>query len=945
MSEPLVPIEGCWVCRRSAPARLGIVEERRLERERWVLLVRWGDGSREAVPLAELGCGLQPGWTVQDVPLSTVRRPLGTGKVVQKRELAGREQVLVQWDDTGRCTWVPYENLRRIKDPVLRFLRHEPGHEDAGERLRLRLLAYALETWNKLTGSLDRLDVDPLPHQIQLVHRILSSGNINWLIADDVGLGKTIEVGLLLSALKRRGRARRVLIVTPASLTRQWRDEMKYKFDALYSIYGVDFTIDDPARWKLYDHVIVSLDLAKRPDHRERLAAAGEWDVIVFDESHKLTRREDGERTERYRLAEMLRQHADAFLLLSATPHQGYTDRFKALLELVRPDLAPQIRTLESNPEIIAEMILRNRKTTVTDANGNFIFRGHEVHRIEITPSQTTTQFSNLLNAYLRRGYRVSETGGASARAIGFVMVIYRKLASSSIAAIEQALASRRERLSNKPIAPKIVDLEASDVIEGGDDQDDLSAFGPSTPFFSDEPEMLQTLLSMAARVRADDEKMRLFLNDVVKRLVGEGKKILIFTEYRATQEYIRTELERHFPGKHVVLINGSMDLTAKLEAINAFRDRAWFLVSTEAGGEGLNLHESCHVMVNYDLPWNPARLVQRIGRLYRYGQKEKVIVFNLHSSDTFDNIVIGHILDRVAAVARDMAPVSSEFHEGMYAEIVGELLENLDVSTILEKAALNPLKRTEAEIEEAIRRAQEARALQEDLLSYAVSFEREALGGALGLTMNDVANFVEAMLPFIEVSISRRLHDNRVLEIRLPDTLRGRFPEFHNRTLVRVTADRELARRLEDVVLLDFENSFFRFLVATAQSPQFGGTYATIASETGESGVLAAVRLRWQNDQGEPLVEEFALLHSNNAGTTIVNPPFVRDWLRRPIHYTQESIPISGNGEANLKSITQKAEELLHAQCTRFKHPNGLTLLALARIASAPAIASENRA
>jgi len=322
---------------------------------------------------------------------------LGMGRAVQRRQLGGREQVLVQWDNTGRSTWMPYENLRRIKDAGKRFEQVDAGGNDAAERLRLRLLAYALENWNQLTGSLDRLDVDPLPHQIQLVYRILSSGNANWLIADDVGLGKTIEVGLLLAALKRRGQGRRVLIVAPAGLTRQWRDEMQFKFGESYSIYGRDFVVDDASRWKLYDKVIVSLDLAKRDDHLEAIRGAGGWDVVVFDEGHRLTRHADGERSERYRLAEVLRREADALLLLSGTPHQGYSDRFKGLLELVRPDLAPQIRSLEANPEIVGELILRNRKSAVTDAEGNLIFRGHEVHRVPISPAPTTMNFQRLL--------------------------------------------------------------------------------------------------------------------------------------------------------------------------------------------------------------------------------------------------------------------------------------------------------------------------------------------------------------------------------------------------------------------------------------------------------------------------------------------------------------------------------------------------------------------
>ena len=198
--------------------------------------------------------------------------------------------MLVQWHDTGRSSWVPYENLRRVKDPETRFTRKELQHEGLSERFRLRLFSHALESWNKLTGSLDRLDIDPLPHQIQLVHRIISSGNTNWLLADDVGLGKTIEVGLLLAALKRKGQARRILVVTPAGLTRQWRDEMQFKFDQYFQVYGTDFIAEDATRWKLYDHVIVSYT-SETTGALNSASLSRRLGCGNFDEGHRLTRR------------------------------------------------------------------------------------------------------------------------------------------------------------------------------------------------------------------------------------------------------------------------------------------------------------------------------------------------------------------------------------------------------------------------------------------------------------------------------------------------------------------------------------------------------------------------------------------------------------------------------------------------------------------------------
>ena len=933
MTDQLLPVEGCWVCRRSDRTRLGLVQRRRPDGPKWEIEVRWQDLTTDWLPLITLNCGIQPGWVVQDVPTSAVRQPLGLGLTAQRRVLGGREQILVQWHDTGRSTWMPYENLRRVKDPELRFNRQELQHERSSERFRLRLLAHALDNWNQLTGSLDRLDIDPLPHQIQLVHRIISSGNTNWLIADDVGLGKTIEVGLLLAALKRKGQARRVLVVAPAGLTRQWRDEMQYKFEQIYRIYGLDFIEEDSTRWKGYDHVIVSLDLAKREEHLARLRAAGTWDVVIFDEGHRLTRHGTGERSERYRLAEALRAQADSFLLLSGTPHQGYTDRFKGLLQLVRPDLRPQIDTLEANPELVGEMILRNRKSTVTDAEGNLIFRGHEVHRVPVPPSRSTLRFQKFLGDYLKRGYKAGEEGGAAGRAIGFVMVTYRKLASSSVAAIERALRARLDRLNGSPASSNPDDRPIEDLFEGGDDQDDIGDSAITLKFFPDEESMLRNLISAAGPVRQADEKLEMFLNDVVKPLLAQDKRLLVFTEYRATQTYLQEALHRRFPSHEVVLINGSMKLTAKLDAIQAFQDRATFLISTEAGGEGINLHTSCHVMVNYDLPWNPARLVQRIGRLYRYGQREKVIVFNLHAADSFDNQAVSLMLDRVMTVAREMAPVGAEFSDRLYSEILGELLENLDMAAILQRASEGREGRTSAEIDAAIVRAQEAKELQDELLSYAIGFDPNGLRGTLGLTMKDVGHFITSMLPFVQVSVDATLYDGRVLDVRLPETLRGQFPEFHQRTVVRVTADRGLAQRLREVVLLDFENSFFQYLMRSAQQPDFGGSYAIARCHNSLSGVLAAFRLRWQNDQGDPVVEEFLVAHADHEAQVATNPSALTSWLRQSIE--DETVPKMDKAQRSvaLTRIKAEVERRLGAESTRFKHPNGLVLLALADV------------
>ena len=892
-TQYLIPTEGCWVQPiNNTDKKLGCVIQNREINGRKELRVDWGARTgQEWISLSDVRSGFQNGWTVQDVPISATRKSFGEGVVVGHREIGGSEQILVQLYVNGQSIWFPYENMRRIKDVQRRYITAEARTEDHAERLRMKILAHALENWNHLTGALDRLDVDPLPHQIQLVHKILHSGNYNWLIADDVGLGKTIEVGLLLAALRRKKRVKRVLIITPASLVRQWQQEMKYKFDQSYRIYKNEFTVPDPDHWKLYEQVIISIDTAKREEHIESLQLSGGWDIVIFDEAHKLTRHGDGKRSERYRLAETLRSQSDSFLLLTGTPHQGYLDRFLALLALTRPDLQRQINTLESNPEVVSDIILRNRKTEVTDADGNFIFKRQTIHRVSIEPSGETSRFQNLLQSYLREGYRMSEREGTGIRAIGFVMTVYRKMASSSIAAIDRALHLRLQRLQQSKYLDdrKMPEEEMGieDLYEGGDNQDDVSENILRTgakEFFASEEEKIKQLLEVIPDVRRNDEKMRIFLEEVVDPLRKEGKKLLIFTEYRATQTYLQDSIRKRYgvPGESV-LINGSMNLDEKIDAIRDFEEKVDFMISTEAGGEGLNLHRACHCMVNYDLPWNPARLVQRMGRLYRYGQPHPVLVFNLHAKDTFDNSIIDLMLERVFQMAQDMSPVSSEFDDRLQKEIIGDILENIDLSQILLQSNMQQ-ERTEKQVEEAIERAKETKLLQDEIFLHVRGYDPVSSHGTPGFTMQHVEVFIRGMLPLLGIEIRRELHGSEVLEIILPENLQGKFAKFRQRRVISITTDRRRAQRDPKLVLLDFEDEFFNHLIEEAKSHGFEGIYASAFSPASMKGLLSCFKLRWQNDQGQIVMEEFLTLLSNKNGEMEKNPSSLTSWLCSPI-------------------------------------------------------------
>jgi len=437
---------------------------------------------------------------------------------------------------------------------------------------------------------------------------------------------------MLLAALQRRGSFRRILIVIPAGLTRQWQGELHFKFRMSdFEIYGVDFEVNDLWHWKLHDPVIASVDRLKSDVHKPLLLASEPWDLVIFDEAHRLSRRQWGRKldaSDRFRLAADLRRLTDALILLTATPHQGMQDKFQALLELVRPEMKGEIETLSSNPEILSRMVIRNHKTNVTDAEGRFIFGGEARHSIEVRLGEEAVDFDRDLQSYLRRGYAAGRRLGRQGIAIGFVMTVYRKLAASSVAAILSALERRLARLRHEYEQQDQAE-EAPDERYEGEWEESVS--GSEREFFEGEVSILERLIEKAATLLPGDRKVSSVIDQLFSAVLQESpeENILIFTEYRATQAYLAETLRRRFGDRKINLIHGSQKQAERAQEIAAFEGEGQFLISTEAGGEGINLQRRCHVMVNFDLPWNPMRLVQRIGRLYRYGQSRRVVVFN----------------------------------------------------------------------------------------------------------------------------------------------------------------------------------------------------------------------------------------------------------------------------------------------------------------------------
>src|SRR5438034_523115 len=349
------------------------------------------------------------------------------------------------------------KELERVDSPLDRAAR---GEWDEPWRFELKMAAARFLTGNK-GGQLSNARTEILPHQIFAAHRVVSSARRRFLLADEVGLGKTIEAGMIWQALAQRGQARRTLILTPAGLTTQWQEEMQDKFDITFEIFKRDFQAVNPRIWDLKASAIASIDTLKRPEHKRALLENRKWDLIIFDEAHRLSAVSYSgtktDKTQNYKLAEEIRHkhYCEAMLLLTATPHQGEDNhsRFKNLLLLLDDNMdfsgLEELGLFAGQGQRFTDFVIRTPKKDVTDAHGHKVFRGRQTHRMPFKMYTDEARFYNAVADYIRDSYKMVErlADQTHRRAAGFLLTTFQKLNASSTAAIRSALAKRLARL------------------------------------------------------------------------------------------------------------------------------------------------------------------------------------------------------------------------------------------------------------------------------------------------------------------------------------------------------------------------------------------------------------------------------------------------------------------------------------------------------------------
>jgi superfamily II DNA or RNA helicase len=908
------------------------------------------------------------------------RADLGYGEVVRVAESGGHYQadVVFEGPDGRRLETFSFERLQPVPDLWQRLT---SGDLDAPLDFLLKQLAYQFPLANS-GGELSNSRTALLPHQILLTHDVVAATRRRLLIADEVGLGKTIEAGMIVRELAARGEAARILIICPAGLTKNWQNELRDAFRLHFDILGLDFIDASSEAWETHLRVIASIDTIKRPQRMSRLLSTPRWDVIVIDEAHHLTRRRYGKKlqvTQNYRLAEGLRGHTRDLLFLTATPHQGDGYQFWSLIQLLDESLFETPDAMVDHRGLLNRVMVRRTKREATNAEGQPLFARRQVHTQKFSMAARERAFYDRLTDYLREGYDVAGLDQprttSRQRAVGFVMATFQKIMSSSPRAIRQALRRRllvllaREQMhlearSRGKAIPgeagtRILQLqgemrELAIAINGiqpspsqwaeadayvaqlkqrltrkGGEADEITAWALDGDEEGDEGIYANAQIpDEAAKVReliglvpdGTDRKFDTLLRAIEEIRQGQpSEKFIIFTQYRETLEFLREEFGKLYGTAKIATIKGG-PLEDKIAAAEAFwdLDGARFLVSTSAGGEGINLQVG-HILFNYDLPWNPMAVEQRIGRIHRYGQHDTAQVYNLVAEDTVEERIYGLLEEKLLEIARTIGkvdPIGGEVVEDFRAEILGFLGSSPDYQGLYRKALVDrDYKRTEREIADAIEQARQAsealRTLAQDLKAFNLE-QYQAIRGHF--TLFDLRTFAEkAILRLGGVFIPQ----GEFIHIETPAAVLG----YSNvaRSYDNATFDREVAMRRRKAHLMGLGHPLIDALIAHIQGAQHPGEVASLSRQINDNSRRLSARCvltaEFDNGRREQRYVHFMVRHDGSSGEADARCD-IQDLEKSPLSGEENELPcaLPADSRQRLAELISATEGKLRA-------------------------------
>ena len=682
-----------------------------------------------------------------------------------------------------------------LDDPIERFRANQLG---TAEQFNLRSVAADLWTRHLHDSlvSLSHARVDLKPHQVAVVHRVISSYPHRFLLSDEVGLGKTIEAAMVVKELRARGLARRVLILVPSGLVRQWQFELKTKFNETFAIFDRNTLqylrskgVSNP--WTDHDSVIASQEWASWSQERRDEIASVDWDLVIVDEAHHARRQRTGSRftmTNLYRLVSELTSRPEfsrrGVLFLTATPLQLQRHELFSLVEMLNPvlfaseedfvshlqDLSglnilveeltrdgltgklferakalfgeqeSDLRTLEVEELIdrlrglhrLSEVLIRNRRAVI----GGFLPRKAFRWEVEITEEERAVQIE--MDSIIDDGYREAER--TQRTSVGFLMVIWQKLAASSSRALLKSLGGRRERLLQGEITGTLSAEDAEEDLFADREVSDIAKELPAASAY--ELSRINRVIELLTKIEVDS-KSRTFIEKLDEIFQDDPNgKVIVFTEFRETQDMLGDLCSEQGWSAH--RFHGQLNPLQKDSAIDSFRvgTGPQVLISTEAGGEGRNF-QFAHILVNYDLPWNPMRVEQRIGRIDRIGQEHPVTIFNFHVQGTIEGRILDVLERRIHLFEESI---------GGLDPILGEA--ESDIRAALRLTAEERDKELEsvaAKLEERVHQARQAETQLKDFIldtkSYSAEIAQTALQEKQSVSQGEFERLMVALL------------------------------------------------------------------------------------------------------------------------------------------------------------------------------------------------------
>ncbi|WP_136602645.1 DEAD/DEAH box helicase [Salinigranum halophilum] len=850
----------------------------------------------------------------------------GRGEVTKIEDRPNGAYLLHVYTTEGQLRKLPSSlpHIKRIDSIVDRLKGKQidsPTYYDLRERATRLDLAYRYDRFLSLTSN--RIEIEP--YQVQAAYEILNSYDHRYLIGDEVGLGKTIEAGIVIEELIARGRADRVLIVAPAPLTVQWQEEMREKFDRNFVLYNRE-TVRTHRQshpnqnvWLQEDLIITSIDFAKQDDMLEALRNLDEeWDVAVFDEAHHLTARRSSddsmERTQRYMVGEAVAGNSDSLLLLTGTPHKGKSDQFYFLISLLDPYRFSHESQI--HPEALEDVMIRRLKDDMYETDGTRMFPEKNIEALPVEMSTEERQLYNDVTEYIREYYNLAQR--EENQAAGFTMVVYQKRLVSSIYAIRKSLENRMRAIQNDAVAEELpdevqeliprystepetlTDLERSRVEEALE----TVTITLNRTQIEQELERVKQLWQQAKNIKTDS-KARL-LREFVERILREDpeEKILIFTEYTDTLGYLRDEV---FSDHDIAEVYGDLSQDRRRQEMKKFEEEANLMLATDAAQEGLNL-QFAHIMVNYDLPWNPIRIDQRMGRLHRYGQERTVEIRNLFFADTRESEILNLLIEKTNQIESDL---------GMRSDVLGRILEDLDLDETIMSALAEgrPTNEVVADIEATVEeRKQALQTVENDFLirdRFDLSDEDQEILEIIERSQHgevseaDIETLVREFFDEFGGTIkgvrpgpARTGGD--VFQFEVPDVLSGNQVKSH---YPRATFTKDVAMEEDDVDFVALDHPLVQSLIEYClDSNRVKGQVAVKATNDSTApGILFNYRLGYISGAGEAVTEKFVPLYVSLDGQITTDTPEFVDTIP----------PSEATGIAELERLATQAGEL----------------------------------